>query len=133
MIYEDVRRSVLPDAPSRLDCVFAGVDAVAAIEFASAYIGTGMLGPEAGALPVSTADGAWVAVDMHLFEISERLPIDRLGVSAALRDLRARAERYWCGEQSSEPLVEVLAERLWLWTRFAEHQSYDAFVRDQEQ
>lgn len=49
------------------------------------------------------------------------LPADRLAVAAALRDLRARAERYWRGEQSAQPLVEVLAEKLWLWTRFGGH------------
>jgi hypothetical protein len=60
-IYERVRRQVLPEAPSRLHCLFAALDAIAAIQFADLYLPPPIFNAqgiaEGGAAPVSTADG----------------------------------------------------------------------------
>jgi hypothetical protein len=115
----------LPLAPSRLNCLFAAEDGGAAIEFLSAY------GPPlqfdaaglsaSGAMPVSTADGIWIALDMHLFQIPQLA--DQADANArALSSLREEASRYWSGVESPHPFVEVLCEKLWRWTAFINEQ-----------
>lgn len=122
-VYEQVRQRVLPSAPSRLRCLFAALDMLAAIEFAQLYLPASAFEPEGGighhgAMPVSTADGKWVALDMHLFEVPTALGADSESNAESIESVEAQAERYWRGEQSSELFVEILAERLWQWTVF---------------
>jgi len=62
--------------------------------------------------------GRWVALDMHLFGIPSAITRDAGSNAAALAEVEALAERYWRGEQSDAPFVEVLAEKLWLYTAF---------------
>jgi hypothetical protein len=120
-VYEELRQEVLPLAPSRLNCLFAAEDAIAAIEFLRTYgppprfDASGM--SESGAIPVSTADGAWVALDMHLFclaAVSDRVEQNRQLLDA----LRDKAACYWSGELSPDPFAEILCEKLWRWTDF---------------
>ncbi len=124
-VYEERRRDLLPKAPSRLNCLFAAEDAVAAIDFLRAYgaplqfDASGM--SQSGAMPVSTADGLWIALDMHLFQIpqlADRADENERGLSA----LREEASRYWRGGKSASPFVEVLCEKLWRWTAFIDEQ-----------
>lgn len=130
-VYEERRRELLPEAPSRLYCLFAAEDGGAAIDFLSAYgpplrfDASGM--SQSGAMPVSTADGMWVALDMHLFQIPQ------LGDRAdenerALSTLREEASRYWSGVESSRPFVEVLCEKLWRWTAFIDERGAPEFA-----
>jgi hypothetical protein len=131
-IYEQRRRELVPRAPSRLDCLFAAEDAIAAIDFLAAYgaplqfDASGM--SESGAMPVSTADGAWIALDMQLFGIPQLA--DRAEENGrALSALRDEAFRYWTGASSPSPFVEVLCEKLWRWTAFIDEQGApDEFV-----
>lgn len=121
-IYEEARMRVLPEAPSRLRCLFAARDAVAAIEFSLVYLpppvfdANGMGG--SGAFPVSTADGKWVMLDMNLFRLPKTIGADKSCNERALDEVRRSAESYWRGEESDKPYVEVLCEKLWLWTYF---------------
>jgi hypothetical protein len=123
-VYERVRLRVLPDAPSRLRCLWAALDAGSALEFAERYLpppvfdaSTG-IATNRGAIPVSTADGRWVAVDMHLFRILSAVTEDAGSNRMGLEELEAFAERYWRGEESNSPFVEVLADKLWEYTAF---------------
>jgi hypothetical protein len=124
-VYEQRRRELVPRAPGRLDCLFAAEDAIAAIDFLAAYgaplqfDASGM--SESGAMPVSTADGVWVALDMQLFQIPELA--DRTDENErALSALLEEASRYWSGGSSPIPFVEVLCEKLWRWTAFIDDQ-----------
>ena len=121
-IYETVRQRLLPDAPSRLDCLFAALNVNGALEFAARY-GPPLVFDEkgmstSGVVPVATADGCWVALDMHLFDIPQAIGPDEAANAQELHRLSAEAERYWRGEQSDTVFVEVLAEKLWQWTAF---------------
>lgn len=121
-IYEETRMRALPEAPSRLRCLFAARDAIAAIEFSSAYLpppvfdANGM--GSSGAFPVSTADGKWVRLDMNLFHLPKAIGADKSCNERALDEVRRSAGAYWRGEESDKPFVEVLCEKLWLWTHF---------------
>lgn len=121
-VYERVREQILPDAPSRLRCLWAALDAGAAMQFAQVYLPPPVFDAEGFgnivAMPVSTADGKWVALDMHLFEIPQSINSDAETNAAALSHIEDRARRYWSGEQSEDLFVEVLAEKLWQWTAY---------------
>jgi hypothetical protein len=119
-IYERVRQQVLPDAPSRLRCLWAALDGLAAIQFASAALGPPTFDLSGfgniAAVPVSTADGRWVAVDMRLFAIPMNISSDVSANSEVMEQVELLAQRYWKGEESDAPFIEVLAEKLWKWT-----------------
>lgn len=125
VVYEQRRRELKQQAPSRLDCLFAAEDAIAAIDFLAAYGGPLQLDAsgmsQSGAMPVSTADGFWVALDMRLFQVPQLA--DRADENQrALSALRDEASRYWSGGRSPNPFVEVLCEKLWRWTAFIDEE-----------
>ena len=117
-IYEDVRERVLPDAPSRLDCLYAvqmGDDAfdilpelglTTATFDASGWATSGPM-----IIPARTR-GRWVAVDMRLFDLPAGLSPSEDVITTQRVQLEALAERYWHGERSNRPLVELLCDGL---------------------
>jgi hypothetical protein len=117
-VYEETRRAVLPDAPSRLDCLFAtelGDDAFAVMPELGRPLGTfdesGL--PMSGQMVVpARTSGAWVALDMHLFQMPEYLVGNVAALSNALERLQELATRYWSGDVGDNPVVELLCERL---------------------
>lgn len=121
LVYEQVREGTLPLAPSRLNCLFVARDAASAVQFAAAYIPM-VIYPSRdtnlAALAVSTADRAWVELDMYLFATMSLAGRDEPQIAKTLEALTAQADRYWTGEQSSSPFPEILAEKLWRWTAF---------------
>jgi hypothetical protein len=115
-IYERVRRRVAPSAPSRLRCTFAALDAVSAMKFAVEWYEE-VLFDEHGlsdfhAIRVRTAGSPWIAVDMNLFSIPVRIGQSQQRNAHALAAAAKRARRYWAGEHSRAPVVEILAESL---------------------
>jgi hypothetical protein len=88
-VFEQVRERVLPGAPSRLNCLFAAPNLATAMEIWGEYVPAPRFDAEGmglgGAVPVSTADGRWVAVDLRLFEFRPS--------SARLSTLTARPTR----------------------------------------
>jgi hypothetical protein len=118
-VYETVRLSVLSNAPSRLHCLWAAKDAAAAIDFALKHypITFGENGMGQGAVPVSTADGRWVVLDMNLFRLAA-IGEDVTANEEALSKLEVTARSYWSGEESEAPFHEVLCDKLWVWTTF---------------
>jgi hypothetical protein len=54
---------------------------------------------------------------MHLFRTPQRVE-DGRSIEAIIREMEASAETYWRGQASSQPFIEILAEKLWLWTAF---------------
>jgi hypothetical protein len=70
------------------------------------------------AVPVSTANGKWVELDMNLFVAVPIDDKDEVTVSQTIEQLTSQAQRYWRAEQSGQPFGEVLAEKLWRWTAF---------------
>jgi hypothetical protein len=84
---ERVREQLLPEAPSRLTCLWATLDAYGALQFAFAAVAAQVLDASGmsniGATPVSTADGKWVALDMRLFSAPEHIGADASANAAA--------------------------------------------------
>ena len=120
-VFEAVRREVSPTAPSRLNCLFATEDMYGAVEFLRKFAPPLRFDAEGfgshAALPVSTADGAWVAVDMRRFVLPQVGP-DARSNDGALGSVRDAAAGYWRGDVSGAPFVEVLCEKLWRWTAY---------------
>jgi hypothetical protein len=115
-VFERVRRRVVPSAPSRLRCTFAALDAVSAMRFAVEWFPE-QLFDEHGlsdlhAIRVRTAGSPWIALDMNLFFVPVRIGQSEHRNAHALAATAKRARRYWAGEQSREPAVEILAESL---------------------
>jgi hypothetical protein len=115
-VFEAVRTRVAPDAPSRLECLFAALDAESAARFAIEWLEPtfdfhGI--SDIGTLRVRTRGAPWIALDMNLVAAAE---IDELEEANAwsLDRIRKSAERYWRGERSRRPFVEVLAMSLQL-------------------
>jgi hypothetical protein len=65
-----------------------------------------------GTLRVRTGGAPWIAVDMHLFFLPEWFSDSAIANELALERIRKRALRYWRGERSRQPFVEVLATSL---------------------
>jgi hypothetical protein len=114
-VFEQARRILLPPAPSRLSCLFAALDAESAASFAIEWMppdfdhhGRG----DVATLRVRTGGARWVALDMHLFYVPREIGESAEANEHALRRTWKRAARYWRGETSSEPFVEVLATSL---------------------
>jgi hypothetical protein len=117
-IYEAVRRRVLPDAPSRLDCLYAvqmGYDAFDILpELGLTRSTFGPSGfPVSGPtiIPARTS-GCWVPVDMHLFQTAPPLAPDEAAIMAALDTTERLAEHYWTGGASTAPITELLCDGL---------------------
>jgi len=122
-VYEAERVRVSPSAPSRLHCLFVASDAMTAVTIAERCLpppqfdSSGFSDP--AVVPASTADGPWIPLDMELFDIpTDPLPTVPSVLGSELQRLAVLAKRYWSGETSNAPQVEVLTEKLWLWTRY---------------
>ena len=117
-VYEDVRCRVLPNAPSRLDCLYAvevGYDVYAILSelglSASTFAPSGL--PTSGPMIIpAETQGRWVALDMHLFQTPPVLTPDAPTIRAALETLARAAEHYWAGAASSAPITELLCDGL---------------------
>jgi hypothetical protein len=117
-VYERTRVRVRPDAPSRLHCLFAALDAESAMAFAIDWMPEPIFDEhglsDLGAMQVRTNGARWIAVDMNLFGIPERIDASEIGNDYALRSTGKRAEKYWSGQCSKRVFVEVLADSLTL-------------------
>jgi hypothetical protein len=115
-VFERVRRRVLPEAPSRLTCLYAGLDPESAARFAIEWMPEPAFDEhgrsDIGTLRVRTGGAPWIAVDMSLFFLPESIGESDLVNEWALERTHQRAERYWRGESSKQPFVEVLATAL---------------------
>ena len=117
-IYEAVRHRLLPDAPSRLDCLYAvqmGYDAFDILPelglTTSTFAPSGF--PTSGPMVIpARTNGRWVPVDMHLFRAVPALAPDEAAIAAALNTTERLAECYWTGGASSAPITELLCEGL---------------------
>ena len=117
-VYEAVRQRLLPDAPSRLDCLYAvqmGYDAFDILPelglTRSTFAPSGF--PTSGPviIPARTR-GQWVPVDMHLFRTVPTLEPNEAAITAALNTTERLAESYWTGGASSAPITELLCDGL---------------------
>lgn len=115
-VYDRTRVRVRPDSPSRLHCLFAALDAESAMAFAIDWMPEPIFDEhglsDLGAMPVRTNGARWIAVDMNLFTIPERIGESEIGNDYALRSTEKRAEKYWSGQRSKRVFVEVLADSL---------------------
>ena len=116
-VYERVRQEVVPDAPSRLDCVFAALDAYAAMDFVWATSTPPIIDPETGwvlnwplAKLVSTGGRPWIALDMTLFSMHQETAQDEGGIVEQIGQLEAQARNYWQGQRGQAPIIEILVE-----------------------
>jgi hypothetical protein len=67
---------------------------------------------EFGTLRVRTGGAPWIAVDMSPFFVPEEIGESAVANDRALERTERRAERYWRGERSRRPFVEILATSL---------------------
>lgn len=112
-VYEAVRARELPNAPSRLDCVYAaimGYDAFSILPELNfpppTFDANGF--PTTGPMIVpAMTRGRWVAVDMHLFALPLPLRDDEVVIKVMLAELDRLA-----GDQSGNLVVELLCEGL---------------------
>jgi hypothetical protein len=117
-IYEAVRRRVLPDAPSRLDCLYAvqvGYDAFDILpELGLARRTFGPSGfPTSGPMIVpARTRGRWVPVDMRLFKSAAPLAPDQAAITRARETTERLAESYWKGGTSQARITELLCDGL---------------------
>lgn len=116
-VFEQVRLEVVPDAPSRLNCVFAALDAYGAMDFAAETSGAPIIDQATGdvvnwpvAKLVSTGGRPWIALDMRLFSMHPRTATDEIGMVEQLGRLKDQARDYWKGRTGPTPLIEVLVE-----------------------
>ena len=108
-VFEEVRIRLQPSAPSRLNCVFAAPDGMSAMQFSNSYVPTQ---PElSGAMIAHTEGQRWIAVDMQHFAAPDNAQVEHHAFDV-LAELRRRAEAYWRGERTTQPLIEILAEHL---------------------
>jgi hypothetical protein len=116
--YEAVRRRELPDAPSRLECLYAvelGYDASDILPelglTRSTFAPSGFPTTGPMIIPARTR-GRWVPVDMRLFQVPPQLAPDPGAITAARDATLQLAERYWAGDASAAPVTELLCEGL---------------------
>jgi hypothetical protein len=117
-IYEAVRLRVLPDAPSRLACLYAvemGYDAFDILPergLANVTFGPDGLPTSGPAILAARTSGRWVPIDMRLLQIPDPLAAHERAISEELERTQSLAERYWAGEASTAPTRELLCEGL---------------------
>lgn len=117
-VFERVRQGVVPEAPSRLNCVFVALDVYGAADFAGEQSGEPIIDPATGDVvnwpilrPVSTGGRPWIAVDMRLFSMHPQTAVDQRGIVDQLERLDYQAHAYWRGKKSApDPLIELLVE-----------------------
>lgn len=116
-VFERVRQEVVPEAPSRLNCVFVALDAYGAADFAVEQSGAPIIDPATGDVVnwpmlklVSTGGRPWIALDMRLFSMHPETANDERGLVDQLERLDCQAHDYWRGQMGPNPLIEVLIE-----------------------
>jgi hypothetical protein len=90
LAFEEVRKELSPDAPSRLNCLFAFADPLEALSFTET---TGQ-GQQVWCGEVDT-DVSWKLVDMSPFNVVEPDQISAAGFREAWDKAQAQASRYW--------------------------------------
>jgi hypothetical protein len=116
-VYEQVRLEMQPDAPSRLECIFASemgnqpfdiLDELGGAPAVFAPSGVALAGPM---IVPATTRGRWIALDMHLFKVAGPLIPDPAVLEATRIAYCDLAERYWSGQCTDQPLTDVNRKR----------------------